>query len=103
MGCLNLLMQGFSIVFVIFFFGSKQYHAKVGDVLKLDRISFDPGTIIKFDKILLLEENKKVNIGKPFLNYTIEAKINLHGKHKKINVIKYKRRKHYKRSIGHRQ
>jgi len=90
-------------VFVIFFFGSKQYHAKIGDSLKLDRILFEPGTIIKFDKILLVEENNEVNIGKPFLKYEIEAKINSHGKHKKINVIKYKRRKHYKRSIGHRQ
>ena len=90
-------------MFVIFFFGSKQYHAKIGDNLKLDRISFNPGTIIKFDKILLVEENNRVDIGKPFLKYTIEAEISSHGKYKKINVIKYKRRKHYKRSIGHRQ
>jgi large subunit ribosomal protein L21 len=90
-------------VFVIFFFGSKQYYAKIGDILKLDRILFDPGTVIKFDKILLLEENNKVNIGKPFLKYIIEAEINSHGKYKKIDVMKYKRRKHYKRSIGHRQ
>jgi len=87
----------------IFFFGSKQYHAKIGDTLKLDRISFNPGTVINFDKVLLVEENNEVNIGKPFLKYTIKAEISSHGKLKKINVMKYKRRKHYKKSIGHRQ
>jgi large subunit ribosomal protein L21 len=90
-------------VFVIFFFGSKQYHANIGDSLKLDRILFDPGTIIKFNKVLLVKENDGIDIGKPFLKYMIEAEIKSHGKYKKINVIKYKRRKHYKRSIGHRQ
>jgi len=90
-------------VFVIFFFGSKQYHAKTGDTIKLDRILFNPGTVIKFDKILLLKENDKIDIGKPFLKCIIEAKVNSHGKYKKINVMKFKRRKHYKRSIGHRQ
>ena len=90
-------------MFVIFFFGSKQYKVKIGDTVKLDKIDFEPGTLIKFDKILLAEEKDGINIGKPFLKYIIEAKINFHGKYKKINVVKFKRRKHYKRSIGHRQ
>ena len=90
-------------MFAVFFFGSKQYHAKIGDTLKLDRISLDLGTTIKFDKILLIERNDGIDVGRPFLKYEIEAKINAHGKYKKINVMKYKRRKHYKKSIGHRQ
>jgi len=90
-------------VSIIFFFGSKQYCVKIGDIIKLDKISFSPGSTINFDKVLLIKKNDKVDIGKPFLPYIIEAKINAHGKYKKINVIKFKRRKHYKRSIGHRQ
>ena len=90
-------------MFIIFFFGSKQYRVKIGDIIKLDKISFDPGSTIKFDKILLIEQNDEVNIGKPFLPYIIEAKINSHGKYKKINVVKFKRRKHHKKSMGHRQ
>lgn len=90
-------------MFAIFFFGSKQYYAKVGDILKLDKISFEIGTLVRFDKVLFLEENNNVNIGKPFLKYQIEAIVNSHGKNKKIDIVKYKRRKHYKRSMGHRQ
>jgi len=90
-------------MFVVFFFGSKQYHAKIGDSIKLDRILLNTGTIVKFDKVLLVKDDGKISIGKPFLKYDIEAKVHSHGKYKKINVIKYKRRKHYKRSIGHRQ
>lgn len=90
-------------MFFIFFFGSKQYYAKVGDTLKLDKILFDPGTIVKFDKILLFKDDNKIDIGKPFLKYEIQARINAHGKYKKIDILKYKRRKHHKKSIGFKQ
>ncbi|CAL4321764.1 50S ribosomal protein L21 [Buchnera aphidicola] len=91
-------------MYAIFSNGGKQYKVCIGQVIKLEKIKNNSNKKIKFDKILMISSKKKVFLGQPFLkNAYIKAKILMDGKCKKINIIKFKRRKHYKKKQGHRQ
>ena len=84
--------------------GGKQYTVHQGDVLFVDRISAEEGSIVTFDKVLALSEEGVLSVGKPLLSYIkVEARILGHGKHKKIIVFKYKPKKNYRKKQGHRQ
>ncbi|WP_343192457.1 50S ribosomal protein L21 [Buchnera aphidicola (Taiwanaphis decaspermi)] len=91
-------------MYAIFCFGGKQYQVKEGDIIKIEKLNYQIGESIIFKKILMFVKNKNINIGNPLLkNINIKAIINSHGKNKKIKIIKFKRRKHYKKTQGHRQ
>jgi len=91
-------------MYAIFKTGGKQYRATQGQKIKLEKISANSGDKVLFTEVLMVGEGRDVEIGKPFLaNATVEAKVLEEGKDKKIEVIKFKRRKNYKRTFGHRQ
>ncbi|WP_075433954.1 50S ribosomal protein L21 [Buchnera aphidicola] len=91
-------------MYAIFLDRNKQYKAKVGKVIRLEKINNSVGSQILFKKIILFSNNKKISIGQPVLqNILIEGSIHKHGKEKKIKIIKFHRRKHYKKTQGHRQ
>ncbi|WP_343183403.1 50S ribosomal protein L21 [Buchnera aphidicola] len=91
-------------MYAIFKNGGKQYKVKIGQTLRLEKINSNIGNIIKFKNILFLKKKKKIFLGNPILkNAVIKAKIFSHGREKKINIIKFNRRKHYKKKQGHRQ
>ena len=82
----------------------KQYKAAEGSVLKVDRFDIDPGKQVEFDSVLLVSDEKKVKLGQPYVKgVKVKAVVEEHGKDKKILVFKYKRRKNYRRTRGHRQ
>jgi len=84
--------------------GGKQYKVCQGDVLRLEKIPGDVGSSVSFDKVLMFSDGENVNIGRPMLdNVTVNGHIVEQGKAKKIIVFKYKRRKRYRRTQGHRQ
>lgn len=85
--------------------GGKQYRVTTGDVLNIEKITGKAGDKVKFDKVLLVGGGKQTLVGKPYLaSAALEAEIvddTFRGD--KIVTIKYKRRKQYRRTIGHRQ
>jgi large subunit ribosomal protein L21 len=84
--------------------GGKQYLVKPGDKLKVEKINQKEGEEVIFSDVLLVEKNKKIEIGTPIVKDTkVEAKILSQGKGDKIIVFKYKAKKRYSRKIGHRQ
>lgn len=84
--------------------GGKQYRVQEGDVLKLESLPEEIGSDIKFDKILMIGNGDKVNVGKPYVDGgKVLATIVAKGRHKKIKVIKFRRRKHHEKWQGHRQ
>jgi large subunit ribosomal protein L21 len=84
--------------------GGKQYRVQEGDVLKLESLAEEVGSTINFDKVLLVGEGDKVKLGSPFLDTCkVSATIVSHGRHKKIEIIKFRRRKHHEKWQGHRQ
>ena len=83
--------------------GKKQYLVKKGDTLDVQRLKEKEGKI-SFDKVLLLADEKKTKIGKPYLEKArVEADIQGEKRTKKILVYKSKRRKKYRKTQGHRQ
>jgi len=91
-------------MYAVFKTGGKQYRATQGQKVKLERINANSGDKILFTEVLMVGEGSDVKIGTPFLaNASVEAKVLEEGKDKKIEVIKFKRRKNYKRTFGHRQ
>ena len=84
--------------------GGKQYIVAPGQKIKIEKLDKEEGSEITFDKVLLLEKNKKVEIGTPYLkDVKVEAKVLKQAKAKKVIIFKYKAKKRYKVKKGHRQ
>jgi large subunit ribosomal protein L21 len=84
--------------------GGKQYKVKEGDTLKVEKLSVDPGKKVKFDTLMIAEEDgESLDLGKPSLGDKVEAEVLSQDKDKKTLVVKYKNKTRYKRSLGHRQ
>lgn len=80
--------------------GSKQYIVKEGDILRIEKINAANGDEIEFDKVLMVDDT----VGNPYIeNAKVKATVMSQGKSKKIIVFKFKRRKGFKKKIGHRQ
>jgi len=91
-------------MYAVFKSGGKQYRVSKGEKLKLEKLETDVGKKVVFDQVLSVGEGKDINIGTPYLaDAIVEAKVLDEGKDKKIEVVKFKRRKNYKRNFGHRQ
>lgn len=84
--------------------GGKQHRVVEGEVLKLEKIEAATDSIIEFDEVLLVGEGSDVKIGAPIVaGAKVTAQIVSQGRHKKIHIIKFKRRKHHMKRAGHRQ
>ena len=84
--------------------GGKQHRVEEGEVLQLEKFEAATGDKVKFDKILLVGEGESVKIGTPYVEGSqVEAEVLKQGRGDKIKIIKFNRRKHYKKTHGHRQ
>jgi large subunit ribosomal protein L21 len=84
--------------------GGKQYHVSEGDKLEIETLDAAPGDKVEFPEVLLLRDGDSVEVGTPLIEgATVTATVLAHGRGKKIRIIKFKRRKHYRRQAGHRQ
>ena len=82
----------------------KQYKVTKGDVVFFEKLEVEEGKKVTFDKVVLLSEEGKVEVGAPYVKgIKVEGKVVAHGKAKKIVVFKYKAKKNYRRKQGHRQ
>lgn len=83
---------------------NKQYLVKENSSIKVDFLNIDVGNIIEIDKILFLNNNNDILIGQPFItNKIILFKVIKQIKDDKKITLKFKRRKHHMKKIGHRQ
>lgn len=84
--------------------GGKQFSVKEGDVLKLEKLDAEIGSTVHFDKVLMVANGDDVKIGTPYLKEaSVSASVVSHGRHKKILIVKFRRRKHHDKQMGHRQ
>ncbi len=82
----------------------KQYKVSEGDVVFFEKLDAEEGKKVTFDKVVLVSDDKKVEVGAPYVKgVKVEGKVVAHGKGKKILVYKYKAKKNYRRTQGHRQ
>jgi len=84
--------------------GGKQYRVAPGEKLKVEQIPSDIGAVITIDAVLAVGNGEKSIIGEPIVNgAAVSATVLNQGKHKKVRIFKMRRRKHYRKSQGHRQ
>lgn len=82
----------------------RQYKVAEGDVVFFEKLDIEEGKKVTFDKVVLVSEDKKVEVGAPYVKgVKVEGKVVANGKGKKIIVYKYKAKKNYRRTQGHRQ
>ena len=91
-------------MYAVFRTGGKQYRVKEGDVLKLEQLTAEVGSTFDFVDVMMLSNGDDITCGTPMIaNAVVSAVILEHGRHKKIKIIKFRRRKHHMKKMGHRQ
>ena len=84
--------------------GGKQYRVAQGDTLKVEKLDAGEGESIEFDQVLMVGEGKDVKIGTPYIDGSrVTATVKGHGRGDKVDIIKFRRRKHHMKRAGHRQ
>ena len=84
--------------------GGKQYRVEEGDILNIEQLPEEVGQVIDFSEVLMLADGNEVACGTPNLKQAVvTAEIIKHGRHKKVKIIKFRRRKHHMKQMGHRQ
>jgi large subunit ribosomal protein L21 len=84
--------------------GGKQHRVVEGETLRLEKLEVATGETVSFDKVLMVGEGEKVQIGAPYVNGgTVTAEVVEHGRGDKVKIIKFNRRKHHRKQMGHRQ
>ena len=84
--------------------GGKQQRVEEGEQIKLEKIEAATGDTIEFDQVLMVGAGSAVTIGAPLAEGgKVTAEVVAHGRHDKIRIVKFNRRKHYRKETGHRQ
>jgi large subunit ribosomal protein L21 len=89
--------------YAIFKTGGKQYRAGTGEVLTIEKIDGDAGTKVTFGEVLLVGEGDNVKVGGDIKGAQVVGEIMGQIKGEKLLAYRYKRRKGYHRTVGHRQ
>ena len=84
--------------------GGKQYRVAAGEKLKIEQLAADVGAEIVIDQVLMVAEGETIALGTPLVaGASVTAKVVSHGRGDKVHIFKMRRRKHYRKSQGHRQ
>ena len=84
--------------------GGKQYKVAAGDKLKVEKLVGDVGSTVVIDKVLLIANGESTTVGAPLVaGATVNATVVSHGRGDKVMIFKMRRRKHYRKTQGHRQ
>jgi len=84
--------------------GGKQYRVMQGETLRVEKLEGEVGAAIKFDQVLLVGSGEDISLGTPHVGgASVGATIKAHGRADKIRIIKFRRRKHHMKQMGHRQ
>ena len=84
--------------------GGKQHRVAVGDVVYVEQLAGEIGQTIELDQVLMVTQDNDCNFGNPLVEGAkVSAEVTKQGRAKKINILKFKRRKHHMKRQGHRQ
>ncbi len=84
--------------------GGKQYRVEQGERLRVELLSAEVGSTIELDQVLLVADGTQFKVGSPRVEGAkVSAEVLGHGRHKKVEILKFRRRKHHMKHMGHRQ
>ncbi|KXI29625.1 MULTISPECIES: 50S ribosomal protein L21 [Paraglaciecola] len=91
-------------MYAVFQSGGKQHRVAEGQTVRLEKIEVAPGESVEFGDILMVSNGDDVKIGMPFVDGgKVTAEVVTHGRGDKVNIVKFRRRKHSRKQMGHRQ
>jgi large subunit ribosomal protein L21 len=97
-------MYGGVAMYAVIKTGGKQYKVSAGEKLKVETIPADVGAQITIDQVLLVADGDNVTAGTPLVaGASVQATVVSHGRGEKVKIFKLRRRKHYRKTLGHRQ
>jgi len=84
--------------------GGKQYKVTEGQTLKVEKLPVEEGGSVDLNEVLMVADGDDVKVGAPFIDGgKVSATVKAQGRGKKIEIVKFRRRKHYRKQQGHRQ
>ena len=84
--------------------GGKQYRVMQGEVLRVELLDAEVDSTVRFDQVLLVGEGESIQVGAPLVaGAVVSAKVRAHGRADKVRIVKFRRRKHHRKQMGHRQ
>ena len=84
--------------------GGKQYRVSEGETIKIEKLEVEPGKKVTFNEVLMIADGENVQVGSPLVEKaSVEEKVISKGKGKKVNILKFRRRKNSMKQQGHRQ
>ena len=91
-------------MYAVILTGGRQYRVEQGAVLRVEKLDAEPDAAVTFDHVLLVGEGDAVTIGTPSVaGASVTAKVRNHGRADKVRIVKFRRRKHHRKQMGHRQ
>jgi len=91
-------------MYAVFKTGGKQYKASTGDIVRVEKLPAENGSSIELDEVLMVADGDDIRVGAPNIEGgKIIAEVVSHGRADKIRIIKFRRRKHHMKQMGHRQ
>jgi len=91
-------------MYAVFQSGGKQHRVAEGQTIRLEKIEVAPGETIEFDNVMMVGDGSNVKIGTPYVDGgKVTAEVVTHGRGEKIKIVKFRRRKHSRSQMGHRQ
>jgi large subunit ribosomal protein L21 len=98
------MLDGATQMYAVIQTGGKQYRVEEGTTLKIEKLELGEGDNVEFDKVLMIQSGDSVTVGLPFIEGgKVTATVMSQGRHKKVKIIKFRRRKHHMKHQGHRQ
>ncbi|MFT8212083.1 MAG: 50S ribosomal protein L21 [Symbiopectobacterium sp.] len=97
-------------MYAVFQSGGKQHRVSEGQTVRLEKLDIatgevgEVGEVVEFDQVLMVANGEEIKIGVPFVDGgKIKAEVVAHGRGEKVTIVKFCRRKHYRKQAGHRQ
>lgn len=84
--------------------GGRQFRVMQGDVLRVEKLDADVDNAVKFEQVLMIGDGEGITLGAPHVDgASVAAKVRAHGRADKVRIVKFRRRKHHRKQMGHRQ
>lgn len=91
-------------MYAVFLSGGKQHRVAEGQTLRLELLDVEAGSSIEFNEVLMVANGENIEVGAPYLEgIKITAEVVSHGRADKVKILKFRRRKHSRKQMGHRQ
>ena len=91
-------------MYAIIVTGGKQYRVMNGEVLRVEKLDAEAGANVEINEVLLVGNGDSITVGTPTVaGAKVTATVKSHGRLDKIRIVKFRRRKHHRKQMGHRQ